>query len=249
MGVCSTGLPRAGAFTRAAAEAPCGSICSGVDLVAREQPPKRCLVQIDTIMKHVLYLTGPPASGKSTLSRELQKRLPDLLIFEYGAQLTERLSRQSSTPLLQTDLRQQSSAIATAEDIVALDRELLEFVAMHRSTKPIVIDSHAVTKEEYGFRITAYSLDEIKRLAPTIIVCLYTSPAITVQRIESDAGGRRSVTEWEAGFHTALQASVAIDYATAVGAPVYLFDGTKSTADLADGIQRLLQKPTRDTAF
>ena len=40
-------------------------------------------------MAKVIYLTGAPASGKSSTTRLLKERLADLEIWEYGAQLTE----------------------------------------------------------------------------------------------------------------------------------------------------------------
>lgn len=182
----------------------------------------------------VIYLTGAPAAGKSTLARALAERLRPLAVFEYGARLTAYVTERSGRALTQEELRGAPSAFATAEDVQAVDRLLLQFVADERERSPVLIDTHAVTKEPYGFRITAYSLADIAALRPTMIIVLYTAPEVALARIGQEAGGRPPITPWEAGFHTSLQASVAVAYATALGVPVYLLDGDRPTAALAE---------------
>ncbi len=71
-----------------------------------------------------------------------------------------------------------------------VDRALLAFVEEHRGRRPILIDSHAVTKEAYGFRITPFSLEQFGRLSPDELWVLYAGPKETRRRIEENAGGR-----------------------------------------------------------
>src|SRR6185437_10882337 len=103
-------------------------------------------------------------------------------------------------------------------------------------------------KERYGFRITPYSLGGIQALSPTIIVALYTAPAVAVHRIAANAAGRPQITEWEASFHTCLQASVAATYAIAVGVAVHLLDATQPLNQLLTEVERLLRRPVAQTA-
>lgn len=186
----------------------------------------------------VIYLTGAPAAGKSTLSRALAEAVRPLAVFEYGARLTAYVAARAGRAMAQEELRAESSAVATADDVQALDRVLLKFVADERERGHVLVDTHAVTKESYGFRITAYSRAGIAELRPTMIVVLYTAPEVAVARIAADAGGRPQITAWEAGFHTSLQASVAVAYATELGAPVYLLDGARPPEDLVAEIAR-----------
>jgi adenylate kinase len=192
---------------------------------------------------HVVYLTGAPAAGKSTLSQSLKKRVQPLAVFEYGQQLTAHLARRVPT-LAQTDLRAKSSRIATPEDIIAVDNSLIAFVANERKRAHVVIDSHAVTKETYGFRITPYSLERIAELQPTMIVMLYTAPDIALARIATTPAGRPRVTHWEAAFHTQLQGAIAVAYATRLGIPVYLLDADRPPETLVDHMaDRLARAP------
>ncbi|MGZ3273518.1 MAG: AAA family ATPase [Caulobacteraceae bacterium] len=191
-------------------------------------------------MTEVIYLTGAPGAGKSTLTRNLKALVPELEVFEYGQRLTDFINRHRTEHIAQTELREKSAAIATPDDIKALDVELLTFVDQHRSRVPVIVDSHPVTKEPYGYRITAFKLTEFERLEPTQIWVLYAMPDVVLSRRVSDAGGRPTISEEEARMHMQLQASVAATYGMHVGVPVYLFDSNRPEADLAaDLVKRL----------
>ncbi|RZI39622.1 hypothetical protein EGT07_27970 [Herbaspirillum sp. HC18] len=129
------------------------------------------------------------------------------------------------------------------EDVRAVDEELLDFVATHRPTRPVIIDSHAVTKESYGYRVTPYSLKEFERLQPTQIWVLYTAPELATQRIATDAQGRPQITVEEARFHTHLQASVAITYGMHLGTAIHFFDSALQGEQLADQLVTRLLRP------
>lgn len=192
-------------------------------------------------MGKVIYLTGAPASGKSSTMHLLSTSMPDLLHWEYGARLTEHLKKRWPEVIQQDDLRRHSASVITAEDVEEVDRSLVAFVADHREMHNIVIDSHPVTKEMFGFRITPFSLEQFSRLSPDEIWVFYASPAVTIQRIVDNPGGRPLITEEEARFHTALQASVAATYGMSVGRAVYLFDTAGDRTELLTRLRERLQ--------
>lgn len=185
-------------------------------------------------MAKVVYLTGAPAAGKSSTTRMLGARLSNLAIWEYGAKLTEFVQAKNGAIENQAHLRGASSNVVTARDIELVDEALLAFVAERRGAVPILVDSHAVTKENFGYRITPFSFEKFQILAPDEIWVLYASPAETQRRIAADPGGRPAVTLEEAAMHTALQSSVAATYGMAVGKPVYLFDTGLPRSELVD---------------
>jgi adenylate kinase len=191
-------------------------------------------------MPNVVYLTGAPTAGKSSTTRLLTERVLGLLVWEYGARLTEHITARCSGVVHQDELRTRSASVVTPEDVTEVDRTLVAFVTEHRDKHPIVIDSHAVTKEEYGYRITPFSLDQFARLAPDEIWVLFASPEATRARIAADAAGRPMASEEEARMHTALQASVAATYGMSLGRPVYLFDTGSARDDLVERLARRL---------
>ena len=175
-------------------------------------------------MPKVIYMTGAPAAGKSSTATMLAERVPGLLIWEYGARLTNYVMAKSQAVSTQEDLRRGSACVVTHEDVVEVDRALLAFVDGNRAECHVLIDSHAVTKERYGYRITPLSLEQLTRLAPDEVWVLYASPEETRRRITTDNGGRPLISEEEAMMHTTMQASVAATYGVAVGRPVHIFD-------------------------
>lgn len=185
-------------------------------------------------MGKTIYLTGAPASGKSTTAQTLLRANPDIAIWEYGARLTDYLKSRSIDLVDQSQLRAQSAAVVTPEDIENVDIALLDFVIQNRSTKHVLIDSHAVTKETFGFRITPFSLEQFAKLQVDEIWVFYASPQVTRERIAADSGGRPTPTEEEARLHTTLQASVAATYGMSIGRAVHLFDTTIDRVELVD---------------
>lgn len=174
----------------------------------------------------VIYLTGAPASGKSTLGRRLKERFPGLAVFAYSEELRKKIAGRDRVTIGEDTIREQSSRLVTAQDVLELDEHLIMRVERERSAAPFLIDSHPVTKELYGYRVTAFSLDQIRRLAPDVIVCLYVSANETVRRISANAMGRPMVSLEDAAMHTQLQAAAAIQYGTLLGKPVYLIDSS-----------------------
>jgi len=174
-------------------------------------------------MSKVIYLTGAPASGKSS-TRLLREQVPELLIWEYGAKLTEHCASRSSDVSGQHELRSRSAGLITPEDVEIVDNALLKFVDEHRGSRHVMIDSHPVTKEEWGYRITPFSFEQFARLRPDEIWLLYADPDETRRRIQAEPGGRPLVSEEQARTHTILQASVAATYGMSIRCPVYMFD-------------------------
>lgn len=175
-------------------------------------------------MGKVVYVTGAPASGKSTTTRLMLGGMGGIAVWEYGARLTEHLRAAGVDLADQDELRQKSSRLAIADAIDEVDDRLLEFVAARRLEGHVLIDSHPVTREHHGFRITAFSHDRFRTLAPDEIWCFYTAPEVAVAHIAADPRGRPAVDVETARMHTMLQASVAATYGIAAGCPVYLFD-------------------------
>jgi len=193
-------------------------------------------------MFKTIYLTGAPAAGKSSTVRLLKEAIPSLAVWEYGERLTEYLKARNTGLADQADLRQKSAAVVTPEDVQAVDKLLLGFVETSRDQGHVIIDSHAVTKENYGFRVTAFSSEQLMQLKPDEIWVLYAAPEITLTRISEDPGGRPEVSAEEARMHTFLQASVATSYGIATGKPVYLFDADRSQKELVSDLVKRLKK-------
>lgn len=193
------------------------------------------------MMAKVVYVTGAPAAGKSSTIARLREADPTIQIFEYGARLTEMVKARIADVRSQDDIRTHSALLIRPEDIVEMDRRLLEFVDEHRGRRTVLIDSHPVTKESYGFRITAFSTEQIRALNPDEIWVFFAGPQETRRRISEAPGGRPIISEEEARMHTTIQASVAATYGIMAPSPVYLFDTEQDRDTLLLRLQERLR--------
>jgi len=189
----------------------------------------------------VVLLTGGAGTGKSTLSKVLSEALNPLHRVDFGQLLLDRKIGQGMSSLTYEDLRRDSSRLITAADVRAVDEDLLVTLPALRRRANVLIDSHAVTKEPFGYRVTHYSLDQLKRLSLDAVFVTYCDPAELVMRVREDPKGRPPISEFEALHYMALQEGVAINYAIACGCPCYfLRTGDRSAEDVASEILRLL---------
>lgn len=127
-------------------------------------------------------LTGAAGTGKSSLSKEAGRRISPLHHVDFGQILLNRKIAQGMAGLTYEKLRAQSATLITPEDVKATDAELIESLPKLRENTHVLIDSHAVTRESYGFRITHYSFEDLKRIALDAVVVTYCDPTELVER-------------------------------------------------------------------
>ncbi len=190
-------------------------------------------------MYKIIYLTGAPATGKSTLTENLGKKIPETFIFTYSKELLAWVKKRESSVATQDDLRRESSALITHEDVINVDMKLLELVQSSRKRQNMVIDSHPVTIEKFGFRVTSFSKQQIQKLVPDIIVCLYASTEIIAKRINKNAAGRPLPSPSEIEMHTQLQCQIANMYAFEVNAHLYYLDASHTHEMLLDNFLKV----------
>ena len=191
---------------------------------------------------HVIYLTGAPATGKSTLMAALQRCLAPMVAFSYSKELADLVSQRDAAAYSQKDMRSRSSGVISPGDVDTVDNALVKLVAERRESAHVVIDSHPVTKESYGFRVTPFASERLDAIRPTMIVTLYASPAVIIGRIAANSMGRPTPTEYEAELHNHLQGAVAVIYGMRVGVPVYFLDSNQPVQQL---LAEVIKRATR----
>ncbi len=187
----------------------------------------------------VIYLTGAPATGKSTLCKEVLKIVEPLIIFSYADELLNHINSKHGRKNSLTDLREASAHIVSYKDVLEVDKKIISELKRNRDKAHFIIDSHAVTKEDFGFRITPFNYRQLRKINPSIIVVLYSSPEEIKSRISKEAQGRPTVSTFECEMHMSLQSSVAISYSIHLDCPLYFFNSTTSPVDLARSISTL----------
>ncbi len=180
----------------------------------------------------VVLLTGSPATGKSTLRKALTKMFTNVVEIDYGQELIAAKERQHGTSLTYRELRQMSADVIHSGDVATLDEQIIARISELRPSASIIIDSHAVTRETYGFRAIPFSISQVQRLAFDCVILLRCNPVTTLMRLKNDADGRQNVTEELAREHQTLQEAVALNYAITSGSPIFILDTSDGSQDV-----------------
>jgi adenylate kinase len=184
----------------------------------------------EVTLGRVILLTGSPASGKSSLRKGLLDAFEDVVGVDYGQELLA-MKEEEGLKLTYEALRQHSATVIQRDHVFALDERVIARVQALRQNSTLVLDSHAVTRESYGFRAIPFSATQIQRLAPDDIIVLRCDPEITLARIQADGAGRRPVTIELAREHQTLQEAIALSYAIQAGCPIHIIDTTSKNQE------------------
>ena len=190
-------------------------------------------------MGKVIYLTGAPATGKSTLCANLVNQGFPITVFSYSQLLRDHVNQRNNSSFDEIDVRKHSAGIITREDVDQVDSFLIAEVDRLRGTNNVLIDSHAVTKEAYGFRVTSFSASQLNRLKPDAIICLYATSEVIASRIRDNAAGRPLPSDFELSMHVHLQSGLATQYAFTQECSLYLMNSEVEPEELANRVHVL----------
>ena len=191
-------------------------------------------------MPKVILLTGAPATGKSTLAKYLSDHVDTIAKVNYGQVILE-LKKKQLPDLTYEELRARSAEIITAHDVEMAGSQIINWVLKNRAYCDIVIDTHCVTKETYGFRTLPFLIPELRKLRFDAIINLHCPPAVIQHRIRADAGGRPLITTDEAIKHSQLQDGFASVYAIHCACPIYFVDGSVAPHELGEQVISILK--------
>jgi adenylate kinase len=180
------------------------------------------------VMGKVTLLTGAPGTGKSTLRRSLEPCIAGLQHFDYGELLLRRKEQQGSI-LSYSELREQSSSVISSTDVLDTDEWVIAEITQLRTASDVIIDSHALTREEYGFRAIPYSTRQLEAINFDAVIALRCDPEVLIARVAGDRGGRRELSVELAREIQILQEALCLHYAVACGCTAFVIDTTKRT--------------------
>jgi adenylate kinase len=175
----------------------------------------------------VILVTGLPGTGKTTLLTELASRLKPVEVINFG-DLILKEARVEDTELTRAELRSQPTLRAKHRYIDKARHNLLSHVANNRNLTNIFIDSHAVTVDSYGYRVTPDSHSFMRDLKLDAIVSLHVDHDLLIERLSGNLGGRILPDRQDLCELQSLQDAVAVSYATVLGCPVFVLNANSA---------------------
>lgn len=182
-------------------------------------------------------MTGVAGTGKSTLIGGLQSMSSfPVVVFSYSEHLGAHIGRSRA------ELRSKSSQVVTASAVRTVDEQLASFVGEHRANSLVLIDSHAVTDEEYGHRIIPFRPQVLASLSMDLILYLHAAPEIVLKRVTLDRADRIRAGTEQIFTGQRLQEAVAVSYSVQLGVPLYVVDVGDDLGDSTATIEQILRR-------
>jgi len=181
-------------------------------------------------MPKIVILTGVPASGGTTVTRNAIKKLdalgkPFRMITYSDIMLGEALQR---------------GWVKTRDDIRKLDpskqRDLQQTAARRiaeMATTPLVVDTHATVRTAKGYLpgLPRLVLDELK---PDLILVVEAAPDEIIRRRDADKSRKRDIQEAEGiQEHQEVNKAICMAYAAYSGAAVKILENADGKLDEA----------------
>ena len=190
----------------------------------------------------MIYLTGVPGSGKTTATSYLESIFDHLKVIRYGEVIQEKLEARNEG-LEYSELRNLSSSVVSETDLVEVDQVVYNRVQELRLDNDVIIESHGVTREDYGFRVTPFkSSVDFLQLSIHCVVYISSNSDMILERVAKDGGGRKVVNFDQLELNKRTQESLALIYASSSGCPLYIIENNDSYTSFIDRLKLTFSK-------
>lgn len=167
----------------------------------------------------IVLVTGVPGVGKTTLCQFLAATRPsEYAHVPFGSLILRALCVDQVT---ETDLRKSAASLVTRRVLDEATEMLMAEVAK-QSKRIVLVDSHAVSQDRFGYVVTADGASYFSRLRYGAVVQLFASPSTVLSRSAKAVSGRQASSETDIETHFLLQSAVSVGYSVACECPLFV---------------------------
>lgn len=183
----------------------------------------------------LVILTGVSGSGKTTISRYIEKEYKNVVVIRYGEVLYEMI-KKVNPEISYLEFKENSSTLINRRDIALADMLIVSdaFDKTQRGLN-VIIESHAVTNTPYGLRVSPYSAGSLDKLVINSIIVMYTDGKTISRRL-----GLPRPPLYEIANN--MQNSLALSYALLHNSEVHVIDNCNSLAESTSSVGELLSQ-------
>jgi len=184
----------------------------------------------------LILMTGAPGVGKSTITRAIETHFKPIVRIGFGELIFEVKKQLGSTENYQ-HLRATPNKSIPINYVSLAEELLLNKAAQLRHTTNILLDSHAVVNDYFGFRIVP-EITNFDKAKIDAIVVIHAPFEIVEQRLSREPKGRNPVSRQMFEDHKVLQDIVAVQFGLVAKCPIYLLE---TDDDLNRSVRALME--------
>lgn len=169
-----------------------------------------------------VIITGISGVGKSTITRNVETRIKPITRIGFGELIFEIKNQMGATANYE-QLRASPNEAIPINYVNLAEELLLSRVSQLRQTTNIILDSHAVVNDHFGFRIVP-EISNFDKAHLDAIIVIHAPFEVVKIRLAKEPKGRPTISKQIFENYKTLQDSVAIHFGITAKCPVYVLE-------------------------
>jgi adenylate kinase len=169
-----------------------------------------------------VIITGMSGVGKSTITRNIETCIKPITRIGFGELIFEIKNQMGATSNYE-QLRESPNEAIPINYVNLAEELLLSRVSQLRQTTNIVLDSHAVVNDHFGFRIVP-EISNFDKAHLDAIIVIHATFEVVKRRLAKEPKGRPTISKPIFESYKTLQDSVAIYFGLTAKCPVYILE-------------------------